>query len=69
MPTLSVRTQQSKQVVDLTRTVEEVLREEGFDEGVCNLFVTHTTAALSTAVLDPGTDLDIPFAKILEKIV
>lgn len=29
------------------------------DEGLCHLFLTHTTAALTTADLDPGTDLDM----------
>jgi len=28
-------------------------------QGVICLFVTHTTAALATADLDPGTDLDL----------
>ncbi len=27
--------------------------------GICNLLVLHTTAALTTADLDPGTDLDM----------
>ena len=28
------------------------------ENGLCHLFLTHTTATLTTADLDPGTDLD-----------
>ena len=28
-------------------------------DGLCSVFVTHTTAAITTADLDPGTDLDM----------
>ena len=30
-----------------------------FRSGICNLLILHTTAALTTADLDPGTDLDM----------
>ena len=56
---LSIRTRQSKQVVDITHEVQQVIDEEGVREGLCNVFVTHTTAAITTADLDPGTDLDM----------
>lgn len=59
MRRLSVRTGDSKQVIDITARVSELLRQEGFTDGVCHVFVTHTTAAISTADLDPGTDLDM----------
>jgi secondary thiamine-phosphate synthase enzyme len=56
---LQVRTQQSKQVVDITGRINGLLADAGFDSGVCHLFITHTTAALTTADLDPGTDRDM----------
>lgn len=59
MPTLVVQTDAHRQVVDITERVNDLLRREGFERGLCHLFVTHTTAALSTADLDPGTDLDM----------
>lgn len=56
---MSVSTRRGKQVVDLTDAVNQQLREAGFDSGLCTLFCLHTTAALTTADLDPGTDLDM----------
>ncbi len=59
MPTLVVQTDARRQVIDITARVNDLLRREGFEQGLCHLFITHTTAALSTADLDPGTDLDM----------
>ena len=55
MKKITVATKKKKQVVDITDQVEVSLPA---GEGVVNLFLTHTTAALTTADLDPGTDLD-----------
>lgn len=58
---LRIPSEQSKQVLDITDRVNQVLAEAfaDVDSGVCTLFVRHTTAALTTADLDPGTDLDM----------
>ena len=58
MRTITVRTKRKDEVVDITDTVEAQLRDMNVEEGVCNVFVAHTTCALTTADLDPGTDLD-----------
>lgn len=47
-------------MLDITETVEALLQKShAKGTGICNLFVLHTTAALTTADLDPGTDLDM----------
>jgi len=56
---LTIQTKRKREVVDITDRVSQVVAESGQAEGVCNLLVLHTTAALTTADLDPGTDLDI----------
>lgn len=53
---LTVSSKQSKQVLDITELVSEKLE---IAEGLCTVFVQHTTAAITTADLDPGTDLDM----------
>lgn len=60
MRKLSVHTPEKRAVVDLTDDLNGVLKTAfpGSD-GVCHVTVLHTTAALTTADLDPGTDLDI----------
>lgn len=58
MHELIIKTKKSKEVVDITDKVNGALSEER-REGLVNLFVTHTTAALTVADLDQGTDLDM----------
>ena len=59
MDELRIQTKKKREVVDITEDVNEVLRKSGAKDGVIHLFLTHTTAALTTADLDPGTDLDM----------
>lgn len=59
MRTITVTTRKKDEVVDITDTVEAVLHEMTPVDGVCCLFVAHTTCALTTADLDPGTDRDL----------
>lgn len=59
MHQMAIRTGRSKQVIDITEDVEALIRKEEFTSGLCNVFITHTTAAITTADLDPGTDLDM----------
>lgn len=59
MEKLIVKTKKAKEVVDITEAVAAFLEKNGAGDGHAHLFVTHTTAALTTADLDPGTDLDM----------
>jgi secondary thiamine-phosphate synthase enzyme len=59
MKTITVATKKKDQVVDITDTVEAALHDQRKESGVCVVFVAHTTCALTTADLDPGTDLDL----------
>jgi secondary thiamine-phosphate synthase enzyme len=54
---LSVKTHKKREVLDITDLIEQQLVKS--NSGVCHLLVLHTTAALTTADLDPGTDLDM----------
>ena len=56
MQKLLIKTRKKREIVDITETVERAL---GGKSGICHLAVLHTTAALTTADLDPGTDLDM----------
>lgn len=67
MKRIVVKTLKPKQVVDISAEVEE--RVVG-GSGWCSLFVLHTTCALTTADLDPGTDLDMldAFEELMPKL-
>jgi secondary thiamine-phosphate synthase enzyme len=54
---LTIKTRKKREVVDITDRIEGELTGHG--SGVCHLLIVHTTAALTTADLDPGTDLDM----------
>jgi secondary thiamine-phosphate synthase enzyme len=59
MPDLTVRTRAGREVIDITPQLERIVHEAGLQSGLCHAFVLHTTAALTAADLDPGTDLDM----------
>ena len=57
MRILSIKTHNKREILDITDEVQAAL--ETSRSGVCHLTVLHTTAAVTTADLDPGTDLDM----------
>ena len=59
MHRLIIKTVKKRELLDITDLVEDQLGEKDLKSGICNLFILHTTAALTTADLDPGTDLDM----------
>jgi secondary thiamine-phosphate synthase enzyme len=54
---IHIATDHKRQVIDITDQVGSVLQGKG--TGIVQVFVQHTTAAITTADLDPGTDLDL----------
>lgn len=67
MKTLTIKTSSKKEIVDLSDKVNQILAESNFQEGVCNLFLTHTTAALTTGEFGEGTAEDL--LEVAEKII
>jgi secondary thiamine-phosphate synthase enzyme len=53
---LAIKTDQNRQVVDITDQVQKMV---GKDAKATVVYVAHTTCAITTADLDPGTDLDL----------
>jgi secondary thiamine-phosphate synthase enzyme len=71
MQTLTLKTHKKREVVDITAHVQTLLsRSCSGKTGVCHLSLLHTTAALTTADLDPGTDLDMldAFEQMIPKL-
>lgn len=67
MEKLAIRTHKKREIIDITDDVQRVL---GTKTGVCHVTVLHTTSAVTTADLDPGTDLDMldAFEAIIPKL-
>ncbi|MGC9334120.1 MAG: secondary thiamine-phosphate synthase enzyme YjbQ [Anaerolineae bacterium] len=53
---LDVRTQSNRELCDITSKVKEVVAESGIQEGLCCIFVPHTTAGLT---LNENWDPDV----------
>jgi secondary thiamine-phosphate synthase enzyme len=66
--TLSVRTDARIEMVDITRKIQEQVKDSGVEEGVCHVFVAHTTAGLTiNENADPSVQSDI--IMVLNKII
>jgi len=66
--TMSVRTRQRTELVDITGEVQELVRQSGVTEGVCHIFQAHTTAGLTiNENADPSVQSDI--LMVLNKII
>jgi secondary thiamine-phosphate synthase enzyme len=60
MQTLEVRSSEKLQMINITRQVEQVIRESSIESGVCVLYVPHTTAGITiNESADPSVEKDI----------
>ena len=56
----TLRTKACEELIDITRTVEEDVRSSGIKEGLCVVYVPHTTAAVTiNEDADPSVREDI----------
>jgi secondary thiamine-phosphate synthase enzyme len=66
--TLSVRTGSRIEMVDVTGKIQDLVRAGGVTEGVCQVFVAHTTAGLTiNENADPSVQADL--LMVLNKII
>ena len=62
-----INTSATKQTVDLTDRLEALIQKAKLQEGLCILFVAHTTAALTTGEIGEGTEQDL--LEVVEKMI
>jgi secondary thiamine-phosphate synthase enzyme len=66
--TMSVRTGSRTEFLDLTSQIQEVVRLSGVAQGLCHIFVPHTTAGVTiNENADPSVKADI--LMVLNKII
>jgi len=63
----SVSTQERYQLIDVTKEVENVVSESGIEEGMCLVFVPHSTAAIILTENEEGLEKD--WLAVLKKLV
>jgi secondary thiamine-phosphate synthase enzyme len=65
---LSVKSQKKTQFIDITSDINNIIQTSGIDQGLCMVFVPHTTAAITiNESADPSVKSDI--LMILNQII
>ena len=60
MKTLRIKTARRTQLVDITREVEHAVRDSGVKQGLCYVYVPHTTAGVAiNEHADPDVASDV----------
>lgn len=68
MTELTLRTRDRTELVDITRQVQDVVRASGRREGMCVVYVPHTTAGITVQEhADPDVVRDLVY--VLERLV
>jgi secondary thiamine-phosphate synthase enzyme len=67
MDTLPVETKGRKHIVDITAKLQAIIQRKNFQDGLCHVFLPHTTAALTTGEMGEGTEED--FLDVAEEII
>ena len=56
---LMIKTMKARQVIDLTDQINRQIARVNIQEGLCLLFIQHTTAALTVGEMGEGTEEDL----------
>lgn len=65
---LSVKTREKTELIDVTSEIQDWIRSQGLSEGLCMLYVPHTTAAVTiNENADPSVPADM--LMVLNKII
>jgi secondary thiamine-phosphate synthase enzyme len=68
METITVRTREHTQMIDITREIQALVSESSMDAGIVNIFVPHTTAGITiNESADPSVAHDI--LAVLDRLV
>ena len=59
MKKVSFETKEKREVIDITNDISAALSKIGAKSGVCNIFILHTTAALTVGELEAGNSEDL----------
>jgi secondary thiamine-phosphate synthase enzyme len=63
---VQLRSSKENDIIDVTKQTSNALRESGLNNGIINVFVAGSTAAITTIEYEPGLRQDFP--KMLSRI-
>ena len=55
---LNFQTTKKREIIDITEDLQRTVKESSLEKGLVHVAVLHTTCAITTADMDPETDLD-----------
>ena len=65
---LSVKTRERTELIDITSSINQLIQKSGTEQGLCMVYVPHTTAAVTiNESADPSVKLDI--LMVLNRII
>lgn len=64
---LTISTDKKKQIIDLTSRIENILLKQDKEEGMCTIFVQHTTACV--AVTEIGEETEEDLLEVIKEII
>lgn len=59
MEKINITTTKDKEIVDITDELNTTLVKNKTKDGLCHLFLPHSTAGLTTALINPERELDL----------
>ena len=67
---ITITTKAKKEVMDITKILNDLVMKNNYPEGIALIFLHHTTAAITIADMDPETDKDYldAFGEIIPKL-
>lgn len=57
---VKIQTTRSTELINITRTVKDVVKNSGVTNGVCLVFSLHTTTGVMINEAEPGLERDVP---------
>src|SRR5216117_2994745 len=63
---LTISTQGDGEVIDLTGEAQRAVETAGIRDGLCTVFVAHSTCAVTTIEFEPGCNADL--ARVMEQV-
>lgn len=59
MKRATITSVKNREIIDITDMVNGLLHKQQKKNGICHLFLTHTTAAITAVYLDPESELNM----------
>jgi len=60
METFNIKTKNTCHIVNISSEVNDIVKKSGLRKGLCNVFISGSTGAITTIEFEPGLQQDFP---------